>query len=109
MSNTPYVGQLDTRISFCKIDNPTVSETGERTEGETLLKTVWGNVEHQNSTETMEGQPVLLNVKKVTVRYYEELNVKGIYMMIDDVSYEIVGVEKIDRKRYLKYTITDRE
>lgn len=110
MAKTPFIGQLDRKIS---IISKTISRdsTGGEITSENTICTPFSCLSVQDGSEDVEGKIVHLIKRSYTIRYRADVKSIASELIILDggVRYNVYHVIEVGRKNYLELLVQGHE
>lgn len=108
-----YVGQLNRRITISSLSDDK-NTVGETVKTKTTVLETWAKVTHNKVTQTDDDfQVVSFNERSYFIRYVKDILDSGETYVLEDVldlgEFEIIGVQMIGFKEYLKLRVVRRE
>lgn len=102
MAKTPYIGQLDRKISVVRLIK-SQSASGAATTLDELVSEPWAFMEEKGGDEDLEGKEMHRSERTYTIRYRQEIKAGAKDFALDDgnTRYRINHIEEIGRKRFL--------
>jgi head-tail adaptor len=103
MVKTPFIGQLDRKITITQIVNSRNSINVNKPT-ETTVAEPYAHMQDVSGNEELEGKVFHLVDRKYTIRYNQEIAKKGHEMLLldDGEKFKIKHVKQIGRRNYLE-------
>ena len=102
---------LDTQITvYYNSTASTMDAAGQPTETETELKKVWVARNYKTGMEKIQGDQVSpQSMETFTMHFAEASGISRAYWFkLDGVTYNIEGIEEIERKTYKRFLVRER-
>lgn len=109
-SENPFIGQMDRVIQIVKFEK-TRNPTGEQITTNEVVCNPYAKMEDMSGGEDVEGKVRYLVNRKYTIRYNPEVEFhKNKLALIDDgVTYDVVNIIPIGRRKHLTLIVKNYE
>lgn len=109
-NENPFIGQMDRVIQIVKFDK-TRNPTGEKETTNEVVCNPYAKMEDVSGGEDVEGKVRYLVTRKYTIRYNAQVDLlKNKLALIDEgVTYDVVNVIPIGRKKHLTLIVKNHE
>lgn len=110
MEKTPFIGQMDRKISIVELVK-TRNSTGEEETTETVVANPYAQMKDVSSNEDFEGKVRNLINRTYIIRFNAALKANANSMVVIDggTRYGIYHIKEIGRRSYLEILVKDYE